>query len=211
MFLPGESPWTEEPGGLQSLGLQRVGLDRRTMLSTVLHSGSPTTLRQFSVSSLRRRNGQNQEAHAPLPNLYSTFIFHLLSLNIIYSKLFLWRIQFGITHFIQLSHIIHLPQCRRMPQPFFDFQDIAIFKEFRPAILQSHLQLEFASHSLIGRFNMSCILQQPCRSHAESFSVSHVNSHRMAFVSSFVKLSLVISFKWCQPGCCNRKLFFFHL
>ena len=25
LFLPGESPWTEEPGGLQSMGLQRVG------------------------------------------------------------------------------------------------------------------------------------------------------------------------------------------
>ena len=28
VFLPGESPWTEEPGGLQSLGSQRVGHDR---------------------------------------------------------------------------------------------------------------------------------------------------------------------------------------
>ena len=27
VFLPGESPWTEEPGGLQSMGLQRAGLD----------------------------------------------------------------------------------------------------------------------------------------------------------------------------------------
>ena len=27
VFLPGESPWTEEPGGLQSMGLQRVGHD----------------------------------------------------------------------------------------------------------------------------------------------------------------------------------------
>ena len=27
VFLPGECPWTEEPGGLQSLGLQRVGHD----------------------------------------------------------------------------------------------------------------------------------------------------------------------------------------
>ena len=27
VFLPGESPWTEEPGGLQSMGLQRVGGD----------------------------------------------------------------------------------------------------------------------------------------------------------------------------------------
>ena len=26
-FLPGESPWTEEPGGLQSIGSQRVGHD----------------------------------------------------------------------------------------------------------------------------------------------------------------------------------------
>ena len=25
VFLPGESPWTEEPGRLQSVGLQRVG------------------------------------------------------------------------------------------------------------------------------------------------------------------------------------------
>ena len=29
VFLPGESPWTEEPGGLQSMGQQRVGYDRR--------------------------------------------------------------------------------------------------------------------------------------------------------------------------------------
>ena len=27
VFLPGEIPWTEEPGGLQSIGLQRVGYD----------------------------------------------------------------------------------------------------------------------------------------------------------------------------------------
>ena len=27
VFLPGESPWTEEPGGLQSMGPQRVGHD----------------------------------------------------------------------------------------------------------------------------------------------------------------------------------------
>ena len=26
-FLPGESPWTEEPGGLQSIGLQGVRHD----------------------------------------------------------------------------------------------------------------------------------------------------------------------------------------
>ena len=27
LLLPGESPWTEEPGGLQSMGSQRVGHD----------------------------------------------------------------------------------------------------------------------------------------------------------------------------------------
>ena len=27
VFLPGESPWTEKPGGLLSMGLQRVGHD----------------------------------------------------------------------------------------------------------------------------------------------------------------------------------------
>ena len=27
VFLPGESPWTEDPGGLQSMRLQRAGHD----------------------------------------------------------------------------------------------------------------------------------------------------------------------------------------
>ena len=27
VFLPGESPWTEKPGGLQSMGSQRAGHD----------------------------------------------------------------------------------------------------------------------------------------------------------------------------------------
>ena len=31
VFLPGESPWTEEPGGLQSMRSQRVGLKRLSM------------------------------------------------------------------------------------------------------------------------------------------------------------------------------------
>ena len=35
VFLPGGSPWTEEPGGLQSRGLQRVRHDER--LSTLLN------------------------------------------------------------------------------------------------------------------------------------------------------------------------------
>ena len=35
VFLPGESPWTEEPRGLQSVGSQRVGQDSATKHSTV--------------------------------------------------------------------------------------------------------------------------------------------------------------------------------
>ena len=34
VFLPGESPWTEKPGGLQSMGSQRVGYDRAAKHST---------------------------------------------------------------------------------------------------------------------------------------------------------------------------------
>ena len=30
LLLPGESPWTEEPGGLQSVGLKRVRHDQVT-------------------------------------------------------------------------------------------------------------------------------------------------------------------------------------
>ena len=35
VFLPGEPPWTEEPGGLQFMGLPRVGHDWGTKHSTV--------------------------------------------------------------------------------------------------------------------------------------------------------------------------------
>ena len=38
VFLPRESPWTEEPGGLQSLGSQRVWHDWATKHSTAQHS-----------------------------------------------------------------------------------------------------------------------------------------------------------------------------
>ena len=37
VFLPGESPWTEEPGGLPSMGLQRVRHNRETRHTTQSH------------------------------------------------------------------------------------------------------------------------------------------------------------------------------
>ena len=38
VFLPGESTWTEEPGELQSIGLQRVRHDSATKYSTECNS-----------------------------------------------------------------------------------------------------------------------------------------------------------------------------
>ena len=43
VFLPGESPWTEEPGGLDSTGLQRVGHDWATKHT----SGPPGAVPSF--------------------------------------------------------------------------------------------------------------------------------------------------------------------
>ena len=43
VFLPGESPWTEETGGLQSMGLQRVGHNWVTK-----HSTAYPTWKQFA-------------------------------------------------------------------------------------------------------------------------------------------------------------------
>ena len=42
IFLPGEFPWTEEPGGLQSMGSQRVGHDSVTKHKTQQHNDSKT-------------------------------------------------------------------------------------------------------------------------------------------------------------------------
>ena len=36
VFLPGESPWTEEPDGLQSMGSQRVGHDWATYVVVIV-------------------------------------------------------------------------------------------------------------------------------------------------------------------------------
>ena len=55
VFLSGESPWTEEPGRLQSTGSQRVGHNWVTKHSTAQHStskacvlGVPQTIHRFS-------------------------------------------------------------------------------------------------------------------------------------------------------------------
>ena len=52
VFLPGESPWTKEPGGLQSLGLWRVRQDWATKHTAHLVTWWLNDLRQVTFSSL---------------------------------------------------------------------------------------------------------------------------------------------------------------
>ena len=51
VFLPGESPRMEEPGGLQSLGSQRVGHDWVTKHSTHTHTHTHTRLDYIYIPS----------------------------------------------------------------------------------------------------------------------------------------------------------------
>ena len=43
VFLPGESPWTEEPGGLQPIGFQRVREDQTTKHACMHMTNQPKT------------------------------------------------------------------------------------------------------------------------------------------------------------------------
>ena len=45
VFMPRESPWTEEPGGLQSMGSQRVGHDRSDLAHTSVEVVPPISVR----------------------------------------------------------------------------------------------------------------------------------------------------------------------
>ena len=52
VFLPGESPWTEEPAGLQSRGSQRVGhswATKRTHARTHTHTQRANTSHQWVI------------------------------------------------------------------------------------------------------------------------------------------------------------------
>ena len=60
VFLPGESPWTEEPGGLQSSGSQRAGHDRVTAhLGLIMVPLLFWSCRRVCVSSLLSRTSQH--------------------------------------------------------------------------------------------------------------------------------------------------------
>ena len=49
VFLPGESPWTEEPGGLQSMVFQRVGHNRVTKYGKILFDSLEIYLDQHYI------------------------------------------------------------------------------------------------------------------------------------------------------------------
>ena len=61
VFLPGESLWTEEPGGLQSMGLQRVGHDwttKHTCCTKNYRSPCPF-LKKSLFHTIKDMNGDN--------------------------------------------------------------------------------------------------------------------------------------------------------
>ena len=62
VFLPGESPWTEEPGGLQSMGSQRVGHDWATKHSSAqsMEEGLKSLRCNWLISKLGQSWGQSQ-------------------------------------------------------------------------------------------------------------------------------------------------------
>ena len=61
VFLPGESPWTEESGGLQSMGSQRVGHDRATKHSTAAANPCDHQNDHFHGDQLSLANQANLE------------------------------------------------------------------------------------------------------------------------------------------------------
>ena len=74
-ILAGRIPWTEEPGGLESMGSQRVGHDRATNTVTVTHYPvSPVAI----VSTCSCAFSQSELVECILVVQWSTF-YHLRS------------------------------------------------------------------------------------------------------------------------------------
>ena len=74
VFLPGESTWTEETGGLQSIGLQRVGHDWVTKHSHIvcLHRMKSSTTAQFITAWL------THPVHRPKQELFLFYFIYLV-------------------------------------------------------------------------------------------------------------------------------------
>ena len=155
VFLPGESPWTEVPGGLQSTGLQRAGYDwmtkhstqgflpcRNTTLYRILpqdththtHTHSPIMsyciriLSQGSQSVVQAAPGDHQ-SFSSTPKVKTTFIIRLR--HYLPSKLS-WV--YTIWKFIKISSDSTL-------QLTLSYKRISIFRIFFPHTQQLNMQV----------------------------------------------------------------------
>ena len=59
VLLPGESPWTEEPGRLQSMGSQRVGHDWSDLVR--MHTQSRNSLTDIEIRLVVEKGGGERE------------------------------------------------------------------------------------------------------------------------------------------------------
>ena len=59
VFLPGESPWTEEPGELQSMGSQRVLIERLSTAPPSLVAQSVNNLSAVQEAQFRSLNWED--------------------------------------------------------------------------------------------------------------------------------------------------------
>ena len=55
IILARRTPWTEEPGGLQSMGSQRVGHNLATKQSSTYHSSNTRPVLIFNTKSHKSR------------------------------------------------------------------------------------------------------------------------------------------------------------
>ena len=70
VFLPGEFLWTEEPGGLQPTGLQRLGHDWATSLS----HGALVSITMRSIERERRKGRENSHHDLVLASVPDTVL-----------------------------------------------------------------------------------------------------------------------------------------
>ena len=61
VFVPGESPWTEEPGRLQPMGSQRAGHNRATKHSTAQYRQPPVNRQTELIWEVWRVHSQLME------------------------------------------------------------------------------------------------------------------------------------------------------
>ena len=72
VFLPGESPWTEEPGGLQSTGSQRIGHDWSDLACTHVIAFRPVVDRTVCAPQIHILKPYSQHDYIWRQNLFES-------------------------------------------------------------------------------------------------------------------------------------------